>query len=146
MKLNDTENRVMTLDELKEAAVYMQEILRLQDWRLELIIGRGPHRFPFGGHREALTDNDNAQCFINRHKKAALVKVVAAIDYADEYEPQDMLRSLAHELLHLHIEPIMPKLDDVERYIQAECAINMIAYALVALIRQHFGKQNAAAE
>jgi hypothetical protein len=146
--MNSTENRIMTLDELRDCARQFQELLRLQDWRLDLKIVRGPHRFAFGGHAVAMTEPDNGQSFVNRHQKLAMIKLIDPLDYCDEYQPQDMLRTLIHELLHLHVESFMPddKPESREKHIAAECALNLIAGALAAQRRELWKLQNATAQ
>jgi hypothetical protein len=68
-------------------------------------------------------------------KKAAVIRILKADDYESSVSiPQDMERSVVHELLHLHFATVSPDEHPLAQIAQ-EQAINAIAQTLVDLKR-----------
>lgn len=65
------------------------------------------------------------------------IEIVDPIDYNADYcnEPQDVERSLVHELLHLHFAAISPD-NDSPQHVHEEQAVESLARAFVALKRR----------
>lgn len=65
------------------------------------------------------------------------IEIVDPIDYNADYcnEPQDVERSLVHELLHLHFAGISPD-NDSPLHVHEEQAVESLARAIVALKRR----------
>lgn len=92
---------ILTLDELKELCAKWQEILRLQDWNIEIRISRA---------RDFEVENACGECSWVLPRKEALIRILDPLDYSPNHVfPQDMERTLVHELLHLHFAEISEK-------------------------------------
>lgn len=118
----------MTNKELQRLTKFWQKVLRLQDWELEVRITRG---------RDMADDGHQGECHYIQSLKQAKILIVDPIDYPSEaWEPQDIERTLCHELLHLHFAPFYSEKseDDPERTAQ-EQAIEILARAYVNLKR-----------
>jgi hypothetical protein len=134
-KMNKTQNRTMTLEELKESGAYWQELLSLRDWQVDYRIVRGEHLFNKKIHA-AMQGPNNAQCFIAEQQKLAIVKILDPVDWNDDFREQDMEYDLVHELIHIHTNPCEPSEDNKPLHDRMECAINMLARALVRQRRE----------
>lgn len=118
---------IYTEDELRAKCAEWQKILRLQDWDVRVSIVR---------ENQMLTKESNAEINVNVQHKLARLRVIDPIDYhPDNLNPQDMEKSLVHELLHIHLwqftEELEGALQDAE-----EQALNMITDALIKLYRK----------
>lgn len=76
----------------------------------------------------------------NRYMMLSLkskIEIIDPIDYDADFcnEPQDVERSLVHELLHLHFAPISPD-NDSPGHLHEEQAVESLARAFVALKRR----------
>jgi hypothetical protein len=92
---------ILTLDELKELCAQWQEILRLQDWQVAVSISRA---------RDFEGENACGECRWVLSRKEALIRILDPLDYSpNNVFPQDMERTLVHELLHLHFAEISEK-------------------------------------
>lgn len=121
---------ILTLDELKELCARWQEILRLQDWNIEIRISRGRD---FEGEGESC-----GQVRWQLSRKEALIRILDPSDYSpDCIFPQDMERTLVHELLHLHFAAISNKAHDagLDIDVDLEQAMHCIDGALANLRR-----------
>lgn len=102
-----------------------QRILRLQDWDVKILFARG---FDLTAGKQGTIE------WVSK-KKSAFVKILDPQDYEPAIRwPQDVEKTVVHELLHLHYAPI----DDTEglREMILEQAVECIATALISLDRQ----------
>lgn len=119
---------IFTHDELRAKCAEWQQVLRLQDWTVDLNIKRG---------REFVTKDSNAEVGLNEQHKSAFIAIMDPVDYdPDQRRPQDMERDLVHELLHIHFWTLTRGNDDTNIEIAEEQAINMIAEGLIQLSRR----------
>lgn len=107
---------------------FWQELLRLQDWNIELRIVR----------QFTLDDPDTlAECEYYLERKDAIIRIVIPEDldrFEDVYlgnEARDYDITLVHELLHLHFAQFAPPEDEVVH----EQVINTLSRAFVKLYR-----------
>lgn len=111
---------------LDEALEYWQGALRLRDWEVEAeVVGRDRM-----GGEDCIGTID-----IDERAKKARIVLVRQDDYPDSPWPQDHEKTLVHELLHIHTQPITPIEYDRLAHIAEEQAIVSIASALVRLKR-----------
>lgn len=125
---------IYTEEQLREKCSEWQRILRLQDWDVRTSIVR---------ERDMVTKDSNAEISVNVPHRLAQLRMLDPIDYSlDCLNPQDMERSLVHELLHIHLwtftTDLSTTLQDAE-----EQAINMITNALISLYRRGDGNAPA---
>jgi hypothetical protein len=118
---------IYTDEQLLEKCLEWQKILRLQDWDVRISIVRQ------SGFTNA---ESNAEISVNVQHKLAQLRILDPIDYDhSSVNPQDMERSLIHELLHIHLWAFTTDLEgpfvDME-----EQALNMIALGLIGLYRR----------
>lgn len=118
--------------QMEEALVYWQRLLRLQDWDITI------------RHERAVDMPHEGQVGANHMfwpKRQATIRILDSVDYPtdnqDNMQAQDQLLTLVHELLHLHVEPLLNGWEDREcRYNDEELCIERTAEALVTLWRQ----------
>lgn len=116
---------ILNDEQLQAKCEEWQKILRLQDWIVDLKISR---------ERDFVTKDANAEISLNEQHKLAFVKILDPVDFdEDQFSPQDMEKSLVHELLRIHFWPLRES--DANETAE-EQAINMIAGALVDLYRR----------
>jgi hypothetical protein len=115
-------------EQLQEALIFWQKVLRLQDWDVYARIARG---------RELFTENSAAAVRWTLAKKVATLQLLDPIDYEDNLAvEQDHEVSLVHELLHLHYAPFDNTEDDSLELYTLEQSIEAISRALVDLKRK----------
>ena len=113
---------VYTEEEAKNVCAEWQKILRLGDWEVELIFV----------HQMSMPESMGEIHYSMEHKKA-IMKIVSSETYASEmWKEQNMLKTIIHELLHLHIGAYIPEGND-SRYTDMEASLNMIAWAMYSL-------------
>lgn len=118
---------ILTEEQLKQKCAEWQKILRLQDWDVRTSIRRAA---------DMKLKDANAEISVNVQHRLADITVLDPIDFGKfELNPQDMEKSLVHELLHIHNRTftigLNEQLQDAE-----EQAINMVAGALIQLYRK----------
>ncbi len=117
---------ILTQEALEERSAYWQKVLRLQDWNIQAVVVR---------RRDMELECVQGECEPQLSNKRATIRLLDPVDYLPDNEwPQDMERTLVHELLHLHMEPFCYDLEGVENGLM-EQAICCIADGLVALHR-----------
>lgn len=117
---------ILTEDELRAKCSEWQKILRLQDWIINVGIRR---------ERDFVTEG-LAEILPCLPKRMATIRILDPIDYPENLsEPQDMELSLVHELLHIHLFPLLVDREDEMRQVAEEQAIEAISRGLVALKR-----------
>ena len=92
-----------TQEELDAAIALWQKRLRLQDWDIKAEIKRGRdmrHDYPVSGL------NTITVC-----AKLAHIRLLDPLDYDCETEPQDHERTLVHELIHMHLQPLLNQVE-----------------------------------
>ena len=82
----------MTNDELQMLCSEWQERLRLKHWDVALRIARAS---------EFETKESQGECTWTLSTALAAIKILDPIDYPETPFPQDMEKTLVHELLHL---------------------------------------------
>jgi hypothetical protein len=116
----------LTQEQLEERLAFWQKVLRLQDWRVRVRLVR---------QRDLRDPGNQGESEWVLENRAAVIRVLEPFDYpSDSVWPQDMERTLVHELLHLHFAPFDAEPDTAESIAQ-EQAIDCIATGLVALHR-----------
>lgn len=116
---------ILTEDELRELCAEYQKILRLQDWRVTVRVGRPTKQ----------DEGFDSGIGWNIENKVAEVFIPSAEYYPqDAVEPQDMELHLVHELTHLHIAP-MPIAREDRNNKDVEFAVEAMAEAVVNLRR-----------
>ncbi len=116
---------ILTEEELRQLCAEYQAILRLQDWRVDVSIGR-----PDLEH-----EDDGAYVTYNTSLRIAKILIVAPEYYpTNAMMPQDMEVDLVHELVHLYFVPLGKPADDTARDL-LEVAVQSIAEAVVKLRR-----------
>lgn len=113
----------MNEDELKALCKKWQQILRLQDWDVEVCFVR-----------QFEIEDADARCFPKLTRKEAKIKILNPIDFTGERlegagTPRDIESLLIHELLHLHFDPFWCE----EKELEMEQAIHSLAKAFVAV-------------
>ena len=116
----------MTNEQLQALCREWQQVLRLQDWDV---------RCKFVRQREMTDSGCAGECRFQLEKKQAVIYVIDPIDWPPNCAwPQDVEKTLVHELLHLHMAPFQPSHDTLE-HVMMEQAIESIATGLVRLRR-----------
>lgn len=116
------QQKVLSLEELQEACKEWQKILRLQDWKIQIEIVR-----------QWVVDPDYwAHIQTNQDYKNATIKFVDPNDINpdDVFDQRNMESDLVHELLEIHINPLIT---DRDMQPAKEQAINMITQAFIRL-------------
>lgn len=113
-------------EQLQDKLVYWLEKLRLQDWIVTARIAR----------YHELEPNRAGECSSILSNKEAVISILSADDYAEDWGVVDMEWTLVHELLHLHFESMAVA---AEKEIAVEQAIESITYGLIALERKEQG-------
>lgn len=114
-------------------AHYWQEVLRLMDWNVKVLLRRR-HEMK---HPHALGMNS-----WDMNRKASTITMCSPEDLPShnesfEGEENDYDVTLVHELLHLHFAPFWPTDEDASvDELPMEQAINLLSYALVSLDRK----------
>jgi hypothetical protein len=144
--MNSTENRVMTLDEIRQSLAYWQPLLRLQDWKIDVRFVRGNHLFDKAHHIGAMQGEMLAQVYMREQTKFALLKILDPADFTDPFTEQDHEHDLVHELIHLLTGPCEPEESKKELHDRMELSINLMADALVEQRRRWWRLQDAAAK
>ncbi len=115
---------ILTEEELKALCVKYQKILRLQDWNIIVRIKRA-------------RDFDQ-ECCGDVHwsltRKEAVIRILDHVDYdPDSIYPQNMERTLIHELLHIHFAEVSERAKDADIDIDTslEQALQCIAQAFL---------------
>jgi hypothetical protein len=122
---------ILTEEQLQQKLKEWQKRLRLQDWIIKVRLARALE----------LPENSMGCVHVVLPKKMAIIKVLDPIDYDSSLMlPQDMEDTLVHELLHLHLEPILHGIDD-SKHIEVEQAIESISFGLVTALRESGGKK-----
>ncbi|MCO7127806.1 hypothetical protein NIE88_18835 [Sporolactobacillus shoreicorticis] len=119
---------VLSDDQLQSKLLKWKKRLRLQDWEVAISIIRA---------RDMDLDDCQGECHWNIQSKLAWIHILDPVDYEPNKSfPQDMEKTLVHELLHLHFAPFTS--DDESEMIDTahEQAIDLIARALVETDRQ----------
>ncbi len=122
---------ILTEDELRLKCREWQQILRLQDWDIEVNIKR---------HREIQgpSGDEEGRIRTNEDYKKGFIEILDPIDLDPaRYAPLDMEEVLVHELLHIHFRFANDHDSCTCQLKQKEFAINMITEALVKLHRQN---------
>lgn len=123
---------ILTEDELRQLCAEYQRILRLQDWRVRVKIGRP----------DPEQADDGAYVTYNTTLRVADILIVAPEYYpTNAMMPQDMEIDLVHELVHLYFALLGKPSDDTGKDL-LEAAIESIAEAVVNLRRDNH-KQRA---
>ena len=108
--------------DLQEILVKWQKILRLQDWVITI---------QYAKHFD-LNPDAQGQVGWNLFKKSAHIKVMDPGDYDPSWPfPQDVQKTVVHELLHLHMAPFDETKADSLGDKMLEQAIECISSALV---------------
>lgn len=105
-----------------------QEVLRLQDWNVDIVIARY-HGFEKPGSIGQIDSDENI--------KEARLRLLDPRDNKPEWSETfcDLEVAIVHELLHLHMEPFSQR--EVEaKAIAEEQAVDLIAWALVKTARR----------
>lgn len=103
-----------------------QAILRLADWDVRCKLVR---------HHEMSSNEWSGECRYRLTKKMALIQLLDPVDFPDGEWPEDVEKTLVHELLHLHMAPFAPE-DGTLENVAMEQAIESIASALVRVRRE----------
>lgn len=115
--------REWTQGDLTQVCAQWQTILGLSEWEIAIRFGRG---------HSIRTECQGEVDFI-RSKRQALITVLTPGDFPpNENFPQDIERTIVHELLHLHFGDVRTAETD---YILEERAINSLSKGLVGLKR-----------
>ena len=120
---------ILTEDELQQLCAEYQKVLRLQDWTIVVRVLRA---------RDFELKDCVGECRWVLPRKEAIIHILDPVDYppGDKF-PQDMERSLVHELLHLHFAAISEKAEraGVDIDVELEQAFHGIDGAISALRR-----------
>ncbi|HEY3269440.1 MAG TPA: hypothetical protein VGM37_21205 [Armatimonadota bacterium] len=115
----------LSLEEVRELCALWQKRLRLQDWLVAVRIV--PH---WNMERDS-----EGRCDATLSRKMAIIDILEPGHlYEGGLWPNDMERTLVHELLHLHFSPFEAEIGTPADAAQ-EQAIDLIAGALVDLAR-----------
>jgi len=120
---------LLTLEELKSRCTYWQRRLRLQDWTIFLDVQSA---------KDMKADDNDGEIQMLQVKRQAWITILDPADYpAHADEPQDMERTLVHELLHIHFTEIHQgrRLKRIP-HVAEERAIDAISRALVEVERR----------
>jgi hypothetical protein len=119
-----------TAEQLRERCLYWQQVLRLQDWRIDVRVVRMKEM-------EGDDGEERGGCILRwSQDRQATLKILDSIDYPpDCHLEEDQERTLVHELLHLYTQPFdLP--DTGPKQLAEEQMINALAGALVQLERR----------
>lgn len=122
----------MTPAELEERLRYWQGVLRLRDWKVQLVVER----------IHEMRDEERERTlhgFIEQLPEERLAKIhlLDPDDYPPTcWTPDDLETTLVHELLHLYFKPLEPEEKSAVYRIAEEQAINAMAEALTTLDRR----------
>ncbi len=120
----------MIQKELEQLVRKWQEILRLQDWEIEVEWVT----------RNKLDKGSNAEETLCVNQKAATIGVIMPEHYSVwNDKPQDIEESVVHELLHIPLQKIenyARKEEELALDNAVESATNLIAAALIMLDRR----------
>jgi len=107
-----------------------QPALRLQHWTITIQYTR------------RLGASAQVRYLVNSLK--AKIEVIDPIDYDADFcnEPQDVERSVVHELVHLHFAPISPD-NDSPGHLHEEQAVEALSRAIVGIKRAALAKGEA---
>lgn len=98
---------ILTEEELNVAVKTYQKRLRLEDWTISV------HLVP----QRLIQDGAMAACKLNLVRKDALVSIATPETYIGSIEePQNMLRDLYHELVHLLFPTVQVSGTDLELF------------------------------
>ena len=123
---------ILSLEEAEKYCKEFQELLHLRDWTIQI-------KFTPQGQMEAARDT-MAMISYNDCHKWAIIELATPGTYSNEFRPKhNMLMSLMHELIHLHFAEFMPR-EDSAIWSQAECAINQLSWAILALYTSNEGE------
>lgn len=117
---------------LAEQCSYWQEVLRLQDWNIDVRLVR-PHEM--AGDKSPV-----AQTEVYEHRKDAIMRFLHPMDLITLQshflfgEEKDYDLNIVHELLHLHFAPFQEAIETSKGTAQ-EQAIEAISRAIVKLHR-----------
>jgi hypothetical protein len=129
VKLAHTEVH-LTQEQAEALCLEWQETLRLQHWDIKLKIARG--------NGLDLPEGLQGRCEWVLKKRSAFIRLINPMDWDKTILwPQDMERTLVHELLHLHFAPFDEFPQDSANHVAAEQAIDALSLALVNLKRKH---------
>ena len=121
---------ILSLEEAEEYCEAFQVLLHLQDWSIKI---------KFVPQGQMVDKDAMAMISYNHCVKEAIIELATPGTYNNEFRPEhNMLISLMHELLHLHFCEFMPP-DSSEKWSQAECAINQLSWAILALYPKNEG-------
>lgn len=117
----------MNNSQLKKHCKSLQRVLRLQDWTIEVNFVR---QFEMGN------PDWMGSCSPCLQAKKAVINIVDPKDFPDgKMTDEEIINTLVHELLHLHLYPIhdddLSKLEEVA----LEQAIHSISGAFVSLLK-----------
>lgn len=125
--VTDLEAVIYTKEKLRDKCAEWQKVLRLQDWDIKTSIER---------ERDMKIANCNGVITINEEHRSATIRILDPLDYSpDEPYPQDMEKTLVHELLHIHLIP-MTKDYEGHLAVAEEQAINMMTSGYIELARR----------
>lgn len=130
------EEKTLTEEEVRQAARYWQNKLRLNDWLIKAYVIRG---------EDMIDKQTEAYVLYNLNKKHADIYILHPDDATDD-EPHDMEALIVHELLHLHFAPLIQ--DDVHHDIDPhplettalEQAVESLTSALITTERSRVGR------
>lgn len=113
-------NPTLNQENLDELLAEWQKTLRLQDWGIQVLLGR---------IFDMVDENTTGQCTWRLSNKTALIRILDPSDYNPSFlRPCDVEKTLVHELLHLHFAPFCPLGSETDLH---EQAIEAIATGLV---------------
>jgi hypothetical protein len=122
-------DRIMTVEELKEALLYWQQKLAIQDWEIHLEIDP---RVPTFNEKEGY-----ARVLRSRTSRRAVIHFLNPEDWVTDgkREPYDMEQCLVHELLHIVLWFFDSPENENENFL-FEQSIDILAEVLVFLSRK----------
>lgn len=119
---------ILTIEEAQALMAEWQEVLRLQDWTITLMISRG--------NGLDIPQGNQGHCDMVFRRKEGRIQLLDPIDFPkNTSSPQDMEVTLVHELLHFHFVGFDRRLNEDEQDL-SEHAVNALSYALVGLKRK----------
>jgi hypothetical protein len=108
---------ILTEEELKDLCRKYQKILRLQDWKINVVVGR--------------TSQETAYVRYNLNQKTAEIFITSTECQATGL--RDMELDLVHEMVHLHLAPFVPH--NLWNHHNVEFAVSALTEAVVGLNR-----------
>lgn len=112
----------MKRPDLDQLLRFWQTTMRLADWDIIAQYKR---------HLQNDGSFINGQCHPQEKYKQALIYILDPIDYRDQPVPQDIEKTLVHELGHCHMAPF-----PAEHILHEEQAVESYTRALVSLHRE----------